>query len=395
MYGDRMTPRWGTIRPSISLAVEMLVAAALLAGSLIEIWVGDAAANGWGGPRGLATALAVVAAATVVGRHRRPLVHAAVGLATAALLIAVVAPRQGPFEPFVALALVFYSVAAHAPPRHSAALLAIALAAGLSVWIGGAQHADVAVPALVWLIAAWVIGQLMRARGERTRLLEELTVQLVAERDERARAAVTQERARIARELHDVVAHNVSIMVVHAGAGARTLDGDQPVVREALSTIETVGRQTVDEMRRLLGILRDERELAVSPPPSLKHLDLLVQQARGAGLDVTLTVTGDPAGLAAGVDLAAYRIVQEALTNALKHAGRARAAVSVRYEFDRLELEIVDDGDASAAVNSNGQGLVGMSERVTLYGGTLDAGARAEGGYRVAAQLPLHGTSSR
>jgi signal transduction histidine kinase len=221
-------------------------------------------------------------------------------------------------------------------------------------------------------------------------LLGERAERAERERELRAREAVADERARIARELHDVVAHDVSVMVVQAQGAARVLEGEQPQVRQALAAIEATGREAVDEMRRLLGVLRrSDDELAVAPQPSLGQLEALVAGVRDAGLPVELEVVGEPRTLPPGVDLSAYRIVQEALTNALKHAGPARARVVVRYEADAVALEVSDDGPGVAEAVGTGHGLVGMRERVALYGGDLEAGESREGGWALRARLPL------
>jgi signal transduction histidine kinase len=179
-------------------------------------------------------------------------------------------------------------------------------------------------------------------------------------------------------------------MVVQAQGADRILEGAQPEVRAALTAIETTGREAIDEMRRLLGILRrGDDELTLAPQPSLTELDALVAGVREAGLPVTLEVVGEPIALPPGVDLSAYRIVQEALTNALKHAGPAHARVIVRYGADAVELEVSDDGPGGVDAPGTGHGLVGMRERVALYGGDLEAGSRREGGWALRARLPL------
>lgn len=207
-----------------------------------------------------------------------------------------------------------------------------------------------------------------------------------------AEAAIVEERARIARELHDVVAHAISVIVLQARGGRRLLDSEPEETRGALDTIEQTGRQALDEMRRLVGLLREgDDELALAPQPSLSQLERLVEQVRAAGLPVDLTVEGDPVALPPGVDLSAYRIVQEALTNALKHAGPARARVSLRYRSDGLEVDVSDDGAGTANGDGgvgDGHGLVGIRERVAVYGGELAAGPQVEGGYTVRARLP-------
>jgi len=248
--------------------------------------------------------------------------------------------------------------------------------------------------------ALWGAAVVVRSRQELAAALAARTVELEHEREEKARLAVVEERARIARELHDVVAHSVSVMVVQAGAERRALAGERPETAEVLETIERTGRTALAEMRRLLGMLRrSDDELALAPQPSLDGLDDLVAQVRDAGLPVDLRIDGERRALPPGVDLSAYRIVQEALTNALKHAGPATARVVVRYGRDAVDVEVADDGgrrsaDTGGNGNGNGQvdgghGLVGMRERVARFGGDLHAGRRLAGGFAVRARLPL------
>jgi signal transduction histidine kinase len=231
----------------------------------------------------------------------------------------------------------------------------------------------------------WAIARAFVERGRRAEDLEER-----AERLERAHAeAVTSERATIARELHDVIAHSVSVMTVQAGAARLLLDDDPLRARESLMAVEETGRQALGEMRRLLGVLRgDEHETELAPQPRIADVDALVEQVRAAGLPVNVVVEGEPRPLSPGVDLAAYRVAQEALTNALKHAGAARAQVSIRYTTGALELAVTNDGHVRRN-GRGGHGLVGMRERVALYGGTFEAGPREAGGYAVRATLPL------
>ncbi len=235
--------------------------------------------------------------------------------------------------------------------------------------------------ALGTVVVMVVIRRIVGDRESRARLAER-------ERDVAAREAVVEERARIARELHDAVAHSVSMMVIQAGAERRVLaDGS---TREVLQTIEEIGRTALTEMRRLVGMLRTDSSDRLAPQPTLADLPTLMTQVREAGLPVEFRVEGERRELPVGIELSAYRIVQEALTNALKHAGRAHAAVSVRYGPDSLELEIADDGaGTSADVPGGGHGLAGIRERVTLYGGKFDASARRDGGCAVRALLPL------
>ena len=241
--------------------------------------------------------------------------------------------------------------------------------------------------AIVWGGAFAIGRKLEEAAGARER-----ADHLEREREAEARAAVAEERARIARELHDVVGHSVSVMTVQASAVRRRLKPDQEQEREALEIVEQTGREALAEMRRLVGVLRRPEEgPALAPQPSLEHLDRLVAQAREAGLPVELTIEGKPAQLPPGVDLTAYRLVQEGLTNAIKHARASKAVVVVRYGEAEVEVSVMDDGSGGGDGGGGGHGLVGMRERVAVYGGELDAGPLAEGGYALRARLPVQG----
>jgi signal transduction histidine kinase len=210
------------------------------------------------------------------------------------------------------------------------------------------------------------------------------------EREQRAHGAVADERARIARELHDVVGHSVSVMTVQASAVRRLLKPEQERERQALLIVEQTGREALAEMRRMVGVLRRPEEApALAPQPSLEHLERLIESAREAGLPVDLRVKGEAVQLPAGVDLTAYRLVQEGLTNALKHADASRAEVLVNYGEGHIEVTVSDDGRGVGNGDGGGHGLVGMRERVSVYGGELDAGPRPGGGYRLRARLPV------
>jgi signal transduction histidine kinase len=236
----------------------------------------------------------------------------------------------------------------------------------------------------------WLAGFLLGRKFEEGDAAKERAAQLEREREEQARIAVAEERARIARELHDVVGHSVSVMTVQASGVRRLLRDDQEREREALLTVERTGREALAEMRRMVGVLRRPEEApALAPQPSLEHLDRLVEQAREAGLPVDLRIEGDAVELPAGVDLTAYRLVQEGLTNALKHARATRAEVLVNYGDGQIEVVVSDDGKGIGNGDGGGHGLVGMRERVTVYGGELDAGPQPGGGYRLRAKLPL------
>jgi signal transduction histidine kinase len=265
------------------------------------------------------------------------------------------------------------------------AVAAVALLIGVPFAGIYARPGNAAFFGVALLVAMLVTRRVLGDRDRRLRLAER-------ERDVAAREAVVAERARIARELHDVVAHSVSVMVVQAQAGPRLLAAPESA-GEAFRSIETTGRDALVELRRLLGVLRggDEQPAATAPQPGLDRLQGLVEQVRAAGLRVDLRVEGEPVHLPAGIDLSAYRIVQEALTNTLKHAGRAEAEVIVRFEQSAVELEVLDNGTGPPPdPNGSGHGLVGMRERVALYGGILEAGSRNGHGFAVRARLPLN-----
>jgi signal transduction histidine kinase len=233
------------------------------------------------------------------------------------------------------------------------------------------------------LVPPFLFGRVARKLDRQARLLEE-------QQEALQRQAVRAERDRIARELHDVIAHTVSVMTVQAGAARLLLDETPERAVGPLLSVEETGRQALAEIRRLFGVLReDSGEIAFEPQPGVGSLEALLARARRAGLPVELAVLGRPAALPPGVDLAAYRVVQEALTNTLRHAGPTSARVAVRYDDDALVLQIVDGGRGGRPGNCTGQGLIGMRERVALYGGELQAGPRAEGGFSVRVRLPV------
>jgi signal transduction histidine kinase len=238
---------------------------------------------------------------------------------------------------------------------------------------------------LVWLAGLAIGSQLKKAATaiERAEMLE-------LGREAEARAAVAEERARIARELHDIVGHSVSVMTVQASAVRRLLREDQEREREALITVEETGRAALAEMRRLVGVLRRTEEApALVPQPSLEHVEKLVEQTREAGLPTRLMIEGEASPLPAGIDLTAYRLVQEGLTNALKHSRATYAEVHVRYANGTVELVVRDDGKGDGKGDGGGHGLVGMRERVAVVGGELAAGPRPDGGYELRARLPV------
>ena len=241
---------------------------------------------------------------------------------------------------------------------------------------------------------AWWVGELFRSNREREAELKERTEQLKIEREENARRAVLDERVRIARELHDVVAHHVSVMGIQAGAARKVLNKQPDKANEALSTIESSSRQAISELNRLLGFLRPKNQIeGVSPQPSLKYLDKLVNEIRNSGLPVEIRIIGKEQTIPESIDVSAYRIIQEALTNVLKHAGPAKATVTIKYLHDMIELDISDNGKGEVTNSEKkpgGRGIIGMKERVSLHGGELETGNKPEGGFFVRAKLPLN-----
>ena len=341
--------------------------------------------------RGLWVASVFLTAGVVLFRRRAPLLVMVVLLALIAAGSATDPPQDASFW-FFATLVATYALGAHADVRVGLAGLALVLA----FFTVGAIVDDQTVGDVIFIgilfTGTWVIGRLLERRTNEAARLERHTRVLEQEREQRAREAIAEERARIARELHDIVAHGVSTMVLQVGGVRRRLTPDQQAELEALMNVEETGRRSLAEMHRMLGMMRQaDNGNLLAPQPGLARLDDLAESMRAAGLPVELTVDGEPADLPSGLDLSAYRIIQEALTNTLKHAGPARARVAVTYGADAVDLEVLDDGGGSANGNgaAGGHGLVGMRERVALFDGSLETGARPEGGYRVHARLPL------
>ncbi|WP_190025544.1 sensor histidine kinase [Streptomyces hiroshimensis] len=338
-------------------------------------------------------------------RRRAPvqmlLVAIASGLAQLAFDVEV---HTGDFAMFV----IVYTVASGPVRWASRTALTGGLAAPVLFLLRWPVHGRSAVEIVIILaslttpfVLAWVLGDSMRTRRAYWAQLEERAARLEKEREQQARMAVTAERARIARELHDVVAHNVSVMVVQADGAAYVLDASPEQAKQALETISGTGRQALAEMRRLLGVLRTEEGTTEGgdyvPQPDVEQIGDLVEQVRGAGLPVQYEVEGAPRPLPSGVELTAYRIVQEALTNTRKHGGpEAGASVRLTYFDDGLGLLVEDDGRGAqhelyeaGGADGMGHGLIGMRERVGMVGGTLDAGPRPGGGFRISVLLPV------
>jgi signal transduction histidine kinase len=349
----------------------------------LELWV-DAT---WEADRYYLAPIALAMSALLLLRVRLPLPTLLLELAALQLAVAVsTVDDNDPMGVILPVLVAVYSVGAHTRGR--------ALALGSLVVLGGIAAAMIADGSSLnvsgFLFFGFFLGGPFLA-GIAIRIRRERESSLARERDERARAAVAEERTRIARELHDVVAHAISVVVLQARGGRRSLASEPEEARRALDAIEATASQALAEMRRLLGMLRaDDEAVGLAPQPGVAGLGALVEQVRDAGLPTELHVEGKARELPPGVDLSAYRIVQEALTNALKHAGtRARARVVVTYEDDGLLLEVVDDGTGPAQSNGDGHGLTGMRERVSVFGGRLESGPRPEGGFAVKARLPL------
>ncbi|MCW3843009.1 sensor histidine kinase [Micromonospora yasonensis] len=337
-----------------------------------------------------------LSAAPVAARRVAP--WPAVGAALVSL--AVLAPlKHSPAAHGLAFVVLTYTMAAHQRAR-PAALAAVllwtpVLLANVVVPPASAVRVGpglLVLNSLLTAAVAYAVGRAVQARRQSTRMLRERARIAEATQRSLAEQAVADERRRIARELHDVVAHQVSVMGVLATGARRVLRRDPDAADEAMATVEETGRATLRELRRLLDVLRTdaEQDAELAPQPGLTAVETLVEQVREAGLPVTLRVDGTPAPLAEGVALAVYRVIQEALTNALKHAGRATALVRLTWTDGFLAVEVTDTGRGPApAADRIGHGLVGMRERVALYGGVLRTGPRPGGGFRVYARIPL------
>jgi signal transduction histidine kinase len=364
------------------------------AGLSTAFFVSDLVGSGL--PRGilaLGYALALLHTLSLAARRRFPGtvlgISVASGLAVAALGLSPIV--LGP-----AILVAVYSVAAYGDRWVSLAGLAAAEVGSVAVQLtpGRFQAPTVVSNALV-IGAAWLLGHFVGGRRSYTAQLEQ-AAELERARAEQARRAVAEERLRLARELHDVVAHSISVIAVQSGVGAHVAKTQPEEAAKALAAIEATSRAALTELRRLLGVLRqdDEPEGSLAPVPGLADLEGLLAEVAKAGLAVRLQVEGTPSPLPAGVDLSAYRIVQEALTNVVKHAGPVRAQVTIRYRDQEIRVEVIDDGRGVSAPTGDGRarvghGLIGMRERVAVFGGDLETGPRPDGGFRVAARLPL------
>src|SRR5215216_1231436 len=365
------------------------------AGLSTAIFVFDPAFRGL--PRGrfvLGCGLVLLHTVPLAARRRFPLAVLATSVASG---LAFAALDLSPDLLWMTFLVAVYSVAAYGSRWVSLAGLVVAEVGSVANQLtpGRFQPPTVVGNALL-IAAAWLLGHFVGVRRLYVLQLEERTAELEQAREELARRAVTEERLRLARELHDVVAHAMSVIAVQSGVGAHVANTQPKEAAKALAAIEATSRAALEELRRLLGVLRqaDEPQGDLAPVPGLADLDSLLAEVSKAGLAVKLQVNGTRPPVPAGVDLSAYRIIQEALTNVVKHAGPARAQVVVGYHDQDVTVEVTDDGRAAVTSGSDGQagtghGLIGMRERVAAFGGELEVGPRPGGGFRVAARLPL------
>jgi signal transduction histidine kinase len=361
------------LRPGHWLIFDCLIAAgyAAVAGAVLL-------RHPHGMPVPLGLAAVAVLGLTIALRRRQPV------LALGVVLVVLVA-LDLPYQSLLPAWSVLYLVAVTRRRRTALAALGAAVIAP-AVVVGGFDRGVLLglISSLVWTIG-YAVG---RHRAYERELRLHQARQAEAEL-EKARRGVTEERMRIARELHDVVAHSMSVITVQAGFGNLVIDDQPAQARAALGAIETTGREALAEMRRLLGMLRDDGPAALAPAPGLGELDHLVAQTAKAGVRVQVKITGEPRPLPSGIDLSAFRIVQEALTNVVKHAETASCRLAIAYAEHELFIEITDDGRGGPAVNGHGHGLIGMRERVHLYGGTVQAAPLPGRGFRVTASLPV------
>ena len=371
---------------------DAVLAAALLAVLAAELAL-KTPAPGESAPGWVAYAWAPAITAPIAVHRRWPVVAV---LVAGAAVVGYAAGHYAAFPGYAAFALVFVVSLHTGRGRGALAFATMALAIGLALALQ-TEHTVTAstwVVSLLGLAVAWLAGENLRTRQSRMAAWRERAVRLEADREERARQAVAEERLRIARELHDVVAHSMSVIAVQAGVAHHVIDSRPELARQALSTVETNTRAALVEMRRLLGVLRSPGEPSASlvPAPGLADVPVLMDQFFEAGLRVEMEVSGEPAGVPDGVDLSAYRIVQEGLTNVLRHGGPA-ARLDIFYDTGLVRVTIEDDGPGGEPAAEPGHGLIGMRERVAVFGGTFTAGPRPGGGFDLRATLPYAQTS--
>jgi signal transduction histidine kinase len=342
------------------------------------------------GPRWAAALLSGAMSLLLLGRRTHPVAMSAALLALVLLTAAFVVNPSDLISTFFPLLILAYGGGAYASPRGGVLVLGMMIAGVVAVGLLSPDYmsADLYFPVII-VVLCWLGGRTVRTRARHAAELHE-TAALAAERREReADEAVAEERRRIAREMHDVVAHSISVMVVQAGGARRILASDPVRAEEAASRIRATGSDALAEMHILLGVLESAPDGA--SPPTLDGLEELVERTRAAGLPVSLEVRGERRALSPGAELAVYRVVQEALTNAMKHAGSATTVVRLAWGEDALEINVADRGDGgpSPRLAGAGHGLIGMRERLRVYGGEVQSGPQPEGGFEVAARLPL------
>ena len=338
---------------------------------------------------GAGSPIALLMTVPLAWRRRQPLL--VFGLV---VVSATIAFMTAPYVAIVAIMVAAYSVGAYSRYRRLSLGVMLVTASVVVAFGGGLPPIPQWTGPYAILLPLWLVGNAIRSRQLRADAFEDRATRLEREQERATQAAIAEERARIARELHDVVAHNVSVMIVQAGAARHVLKASPEQATGALRAVEASGREAMAELRHLLGLLSPEgTDIGLAPQPGVEHLETLVRRVGEAGLPVTLHIEGQPRPLPPGIDLTAYRIVQEALTNALKYAGLACTDVILDYRESGLKVEILDDGlgNPGREGGETGHGLVGMRERVALYGGTLEAGPRLARGYAVRAWLPLEG----
>ncbi|TFV89632.1 histidine kinase [Blastococcus sp. CT_GayMR16] len=382
--------------PQVRRIVDPLLAAALLGAGQYAVWALPSAESGFVAPPWVDALFLVPVCVPVAWRTRRPVAVFAVVLGSTWLWLLLLYgdQPQPPFVPAVALWLSTFSAAAVPRSRTAwgvgAGLAAFLVSTDVPALLDGRPWSNV-LPSWVVFALTFAVGRVVGLRQQQAAAAAERAARSEAGREEEARRAAVTERTRIARELHDVVTHAVTVMVVQAAAEARTLPSGS-ATRGVLHDIETTGREALVELRRMLGVLRKEDGAGDrSPQPSLRELDGLLGAARSGGLDVRLEVRGRPAALPAALDLSVYRIVQEALTNVRKHGSPGPAELRLSYCPDALVVEVVNPARDHGAPDTPGHGLVGLRERVDLHGGTLEAGPEPDGEFRLRARLPYAG----
>ena len=326
-----------------------------------------------------------LAMAVLAWRRRAPLVVTSI-----VVVVDVLTNPQGEFSTLLSLVLVCFTIGAETEPPRSYLGLLLVLVPFVAVSIAKTLEPSDLAAALVFFVGPWVVGGVVRSRIARTVAAVARAERLEREREAEAARAAAEERTRIARELHDIVSHSISVITIQTQAVRRRLGPDQTAEAADLAAVEATAREALVEMRRLFGVLRTEgEEVSLAPQPGLSELGRLVDKVGAGDMTVSLSVEGEPVDLPAGVDLAAYRIAQEGLTNAARHSGATRADVRLRYTPGRLDIEVEDDGQGLRTNGHAGHGLVGIRERVALYDGTVDLSPSASGGVLLAVRLPL------